>query len=476
MRIPSLNYTLFFVIAAGGWYLLPRRQKRLWLMAAGLAFYAFVDWHQLPFLIGAALVSYAAALAAETRWLGKRRLWTALGLVCLLGTLFVCKYFNFFYGSLFPGFEGLRLPLPPGLSFYCFGACAYLIDVQREKLPAQRSIVDLTAFLAFFPVLLAGPVGRAREFLPQLREPPTFDAARVRAGGMRFLRGMFKKLVVADTLGLLVDAAYADPTAVSGGAMLVAVLAYPLQIYLDFSGYSDMAIGCAEMLGLRVTENFKAPYLSRSIKEFWKKWHISLTDWFREYLYIPLGGSRMGKARTALNVLIVFAVSGLWHGAAWTFIVWGLLNGLYQVAGSLTLPKRTAVKARLRIPENGPLTVAAQGLLTFLLVTVAWIFFRSESLPQAVYVFKHILLIFRDGFGLWSAAALLPLRRWLLLIPVLLLCLWEDICISRGGRLPSERAVGLRYWGAAAALLLATAIFGVYGPGIDAREFVYFQF
>ena len=412
----------------------------------------------------------------EARWLGRRRLWCALGLVCLLGTLFVCKYFNFFCGTVLPGFTGVRLPLPPGLSFYCFGAAAYLLDVQREKIPAERSVVDLAAFVAFFPALLAGPVGRAREFLPQLKEPPAFDALRVRAGGMRFLQGMFKKLVVADSLGLLVDAAYADPTVVSGGAMLVAVLAYSIQIYLDFSAYSDMAIGCAEMLGLRVTENFRAPYLSRSVKEFWKKWHISLTDWFREYLYIPLGGSRKGKARTALNVLIVFAVSGLWHGAAWTFVIWGLLNGAYQVAGSLTQPLRARIKARLRIPEHGRLTAAAQGVVTFLLVTAAWIFFRAESLPQAVYVIKHILLIVRYGFGAASAAALLPLRRWLLLIPALLLCLWEDVRIARGRRLPSERAEGFFYWGVAAALLFVTALFGVYGPGIDAREFVYFRF
>lgn len=476
MSIPSLKYTVFFFLAAAGWYLLPRRIRRLWLLAAGLAFYACTGVRYLPFLVGAALVAYGAGLATEARWLGKRRLWTVLGLIALLGTLFLCKYFNFFCGIILPGFAGLRLALPPGLSFYCFGACAYLIDVYREKLRAERSVVDLTAFIAFFPVLLAGPVGRAREFLPQLKEPPAFDARRVRAGGMRFLQGMFKKLVVADSLGALVDAAYADPAAVSGGAMLVAVLAYSVQIYLDFSAYSDMAIGCAEMLGLRVTENFRAPYLSRSVREFWKKWHISLTDWFREYLYIPLGGSRKGKAQTALNVLIVFAVSGLWHGAAWTFIVWGLLNGAYQVAGSLTQPLRRSFRAQLHIPEDARLTAFVQGAVTFLLLTVAWVFFRAESLPQAVFIFQHILLIVRDGFGVSSAALLLPRRRWILLIPTLLLCLWEDIRIARGQRLPTERAAGLRYWGAAAALLFAVALFGFYGSGIDAREFVYFRF
>ena len=476
MSIPSLKYTVFFIAAAVGWYLLPRRLKRFWLMAAGLTFYALVDWKALPFLLGTALIAFLVARAYAARWLGRDRLWTVLGLVCLLGTLFVCKYFSFFLGTLLPGFADARMPLPPGLSFYCFGACAYLLDVQRGKLRAERSIVDLTAFIAFFPALLAGPVGRAREFLPQLKEPPAFDAARVRAGGMRFLQGLCKKLVAADSLGLLVDSAYADPSAVSGGAMLIAALAYSVQIYLDFSAYSDMAIGCAEMLGLHVTQNFRAPYLSRSVKAFWRKWHISLTDWFREYLYIPLGGSRKGRARTLLNVLIVFAVSGLWHGAAWTFVVWGALNGLYQIIGNITQPMRSAVRAHLRIPENGAFTAALQGIVTFLLLTVAWVFFRAESLTQAVYVMKHILLIVRDGFGLRSAAMLLPRRRWLLLVPMMLLCLWEDVSIAHGKRLPTERAKGFAFWGTAAALLFAAALFGVYGSGIDAREFVYFRF
>ena len=476
MRVPSLQYAAFFLIAAVGWYLLPRRLRRFWLLAAGIVFYALTGLQYLPFLVGTALVAYGAALATERRWLGKRKLWTALGLVCLLGTLFACKYFNFFCAAFAPGFAGLRIPLPPGLSFYCFGACAYLLDVQREKLPAERDVVNVGAFLTFFPVLLAGPVGRARDFLPQLKAPPDFDVGRVRAGLMRFLRGLAKKLVAADRLGMLVDAAYADPSAVSGGAMLIAVLAYSLQIYLDFSAYSDMAIGCAEMLGLAVTENFKAPYCSRTVRDFWKKWHISLTDWFREYLYIPLGGSRKGSARTALNVLIVFAVSGLWHGAAWTFVIWGLLNGVYQVAGSRTLPLRRALRARLHIPEDSPALAVFQGVVTFLLLTLAWVFFRAESLTQAVYVIKHILLIARDGFGIRSALALLTPRRWLFLLPALALCVREEICLARGRRLPADSASGFRYWGTAAALLLTAAAFGVYGPGFDAREFVYFQF
>ena len=476
MSFTGPYYILFFAAAAGGWYCFPQRLRRFWLLAAGIAFYCFAGLRFLPVLLGAALVSYLAALAAERRWLGKRRLWTCLGLLCILGALFACKYLTFFCGIVAPGAVTRGLPLPPGLSFYSFGACAYLIDVQRGKLRAERDPVDYAAFLAFFPALLAGPVGRAREFLPQLKQPPAFDAARVKAGALRFAWGAFQKLVAADCIGLLVDAAYADPAAVSGGATLAAALAYSVQIYLDFAAYSNMAIGSAEMLGLRVTENFRAPYLSRTVKEFWKKWHISLTDWFREYLYIPLGGSRRGKARTALNVLIVFAVSGLWHGAAWTFVVWGVLNGLYQVVGSVTAPARQSLRQRLRIPEEGVVTAAVQCVVTFLLLTLTWIFFRAPSLGTAVYVIKHILLIARDGFGAASAAALLPARRWLLLVPVLALCAAEDVGVLRGRPVWKRVTEGFPYWGVMAALVLAILLFGVYGEGFDAREFVYFRF
>ena len=476
MSFTSLKYVAFFLVAAGGWYLLPLRLRRYWLLAAGLAFYAFAGLRFLPFLLGAAIVAYAAARAAESGLCGKKRLWTAAGLILLLGALFVCKYMGFLFSLIATRLTAPDLPLPPGLSFYTFGACAYLIDVQRGKLRAERSFVDVAAYLAFFPVLLAGPVGRAREFLPQLKTPPRFDGGRCRAGAMRFVRGACKKLIAADTLGQLVDNAYADPSAVSGGAMLLAALAYSLRIYWDFAAYSDMAIGCAEMLGFRVTENFRAPYLSRTVKEFWKKWHISLTDWFREYLYIPLGGSRKGSARTALNVLIVFAVSGLWHGAAWTFVLWGLLNGLFQVIGERTAPLRSRAREALRISEDGRLSAAVQGTVTFLLLTVAWIFFRAEDLPQAIYVLKHILLIVRDGFGFDSMAALLTRRQFLLLIPCLVFCVREDVLISRGVRLPADSAVGFRYWGTLAALCFLLELFGIYGPGFDAGAFVYFRF
>ena len=476
----SLKFIAFFVVAAAGWYLLPQRLRRIWLLAAGYVFYAMASAAFALLIAAGTLVSYLLARAAGSAWLGRKTLWTALGVVYTLGVLFVFKYFNFFCASILPlfgaQFSGLRLALPIGVSFFSFAICGYLFDVHSGKLAAERDLIDYANFVIFFPVLLAGPIGRAREFLPQLKSPASFDLLHVKRGALRFLWGAFKKMVVADALGILVDAAYADPSAVSGGAMLAAALAYSLQIYFDFSAYSDMAIGCADALGFRVMENFSAPYLSRTVKSFWKKWHNSLTGWFREYLYFPLGGSRKGRARTQLNVLIVFAVSGLWHGADWSFVFWGLLNGVYQVVGGLTQPLRGRVRAALKIPEDSGLLIAVQGVLTFLLLTVAWIFFRAGNMEQAVYVVKHILLIARDGFGLSSALALLPWRRAVILACALVPCVVEDVRIARGRRLAELGGTCWRFWGAAVLLALLIALFGVYGEGIDMRQFVYFQF
>ena len=480
MSFTSLKFIVFFAGAALGWYALPKRLKKPWLLLACYIFYTMVRPAFALLLEGETLVGFLCGLACEKALWGRRRLWTALGVVYTLGVLFFFKYLNFFCGMLLPlagaDFPGLSLALPVGISFFSFAVCGYLFDVYRGKLRAERSLPDFALFVAFFPTLLAGPIGKARAFLPQLKQPVVFDLYRVRRGALRFVWGAAKKMVVADLLGSFVDKAYADPLAVSGGALLLAVCCYSLQIYYDFSAYSDMAVGASEMLGFSVTENFRAPYLSATVKDFWKKWHISLTSWFREYLYFPLGGSRGGFWRTQLNVVIVFAVSGLWHGADWTFVVWGLLNGLYQAAGAVTGPFRQRLRARLGVDENSRWLRLWQGFFTFCLLTAAWIFFRADSFSQAVDVVKHILLIPRDGFGWASAARLFPLRPALLALLALLPCVLEDLVIARNRAFPAVERTSFRYWGLMLVLLLAIAVFGVYGEGFDPRDFVYFNF
>ena len=478
MRIPSLEFVGFFLLAALGWLLLPRKVRKPWLLLACYVFYYLAGGAFAFLLAGETLLGWLLALAAEKRFLGRRKLWTGLGAAAVLLTLCLFKYVRFFLSAI-PGFSPGFLTgwaVPVGISFFSFTIAGYLFDVHREKYPAERNLLDYALFAAFFPTLLSGPIERGSTLLPQIRELPSGSGEERRRGLIRFFWGAAKKLVAADTIGLYVDACYADPSAVSGGAMLFAVLLYSFQIYLDFSGYSDMAIGCGQMLGFRLTENFRAPYLTTGVKEFWRRWHISLTSWFREYLYFPLGGSRRGKTLAMVNVLIVFAVSGLWHGAGLTFILWGLLNGAFLVMGSLTLPGRKKLWQRLGLREDGALLCSVRCAITFCLITGAWILFRAESLDQGVYVVKHILLILRDGFGMESALSLLPEgQRWVVglsLVPFVA----EDAAIRMKRGQPGLLENPFLYWGAVLLLCIAVCWFGVYGMGFDTREFVYFQF
>ena len=481
MSFTTVNFIMFFAVVSVIYYLLPCRWRNYLLLAASYFFYMSAEPAFGLLLLAGTLVSYFAALAAERQLLVKRTLWTALAVLYTFGVLFFFKYARFFCVSLLAliGVEYVpewNILLPLGISFFSFSVTGYLFDVHRGKLAAEKNFVHYAVFVSFFPTLLAGPIGRAREFLPQLKAVRGFSTDHLRRGLLRFIVGAAKKMVLADTLGIFVGAAYADPSAVSGGALLLAAICYSVQIYIDFAAYSDMAVGTAEILGFSVTENFRAPYLSASVQSFWKKWHISLTSWFREYLYFPLGGSRRGMARAMLNVLIVFAVSGLWHGAAWTFVVWGLLNGAYQVVGRLTEPLRLRLRGRLGISEDARLLLLWRGLFTFALITATWIFFRAASIDQAVYIIKRILLILRDGFGWEGITNVFPKRQLLLVFVTLIPCVCEDIRIARGREFPMPKSAGWLYWGSILVLLLLISIFGVYGEGFDPQEFVYFNF
>ena len=477
MSFVTLKFLAFFALLTLLYWLLPQKLRKIWLLIGCYAFYTLGNGAFALLLASDTLLTFFCAIAAERELLGKRKLWTGLGIAFLLGGLFCFKYASFLWETVL-GMKTQPLAawvLPMGISFFTFSICGYLFDVGAGKIQAEKNLLNYGVFAAFFPTLPAGPINRAAEFLPQLHGESRYDAARMRRGFLRFVLGMAKKLVAADNIGLYVDAAYADPTAVSYGAMLVAALLYSFQIYLDFSACTDMAVGCAQMLGYAVPENFHAPYLSRSVRAFWKKWHISLTDWFRQYLYFPLGGSRKGKARTWLNILIVFAVSGLWHGAGYTFLLWGLLNGCYQIVELLLAPVGKRLRQRLHIREDNRILSLLQGIVTFLLVSAAWVLFRSESLTQAVYVGKHILLVLRDGFGSAEALKLVGSRQLVLIGVCLLLLLWEDVRKLRSRNADIENRP-FAYWGVILLLALGISFFGVYGIGFDAQEFVYFQF
>jgi len=464
MNFLTLTFLIFFPVTLLCRWLLPRLWQPVLLLLANAVFTLWAGPVPGLFLAAGILVSWGCGFGAAR---GKhRRLFPALTLVWCFGQLFVFKYLEPITGT------GPGLAMPLGISFYSFTLVGYVLDVYRGKLAPERNLLRFAVFGSFFPSLLSGPINRAGDLLPQLRERGSFDSAAFKEGLWRFLTGAAKKLVVADLLGAVVDAVYADPLAFGGGMWLVTAALYSLQIFVDFSAYSDMAVGTARMLGVRLTENFRAPYLSRDVKTFWKRWHTSLTGWFRDYLYVPLGGSRRGTARTYLNVLIVFAVSGIWHGAGWAFLCWGLLNGLFQVIGGLTLPLRQRLRRALRIGEENRALLLWRGFLTFCLITVTWVFFRAASLPEALFALERIARIPLDGFGPLSA---LPGKRELLVGAAGLVCvLIGDIRIRRGTAGAPKGT--WRYWLLCALVVAAALLLGRYGPGFDAKDFVYFRF
>lgn len=400
MLFNTLHFGYFFILVAALFFALPRRQRWIFLLLCNFFYYFCFKAEYLILLIIAIGVSWWSALRIEEHGEreGGRRAWLVFSLVVNIGILLTFKYFNFFSRTIMDVSAALGGPLqvpllkwvlPVGISFYTFSASSYVIDVFRRKLPAERHLGLYAAYVSFFPNIVSGPIERAPNLLPQFRKPLEFDGARVASGLRLMLWGFFKKLVVADRLAIYVNAVFNNPDPHSGATNLVASLFFTFQIYCDFSGYTDIAIGVARTLGFDLKKNFDRPYFSRSIPEFWRRWHISLSSWFRDYLYIPLGGSRVSVPRAYLNLFIVFFVSGMWHGANWTFLIWGGLHGLYAVSSKFTQGRRDRLAAALRIPAG--LRRAFAVFFTFMLANFAWIYFRAADLATANLMVARIL-------------------------------------------------------------------------------------
>lgn len=395
----------FFAIILVIYYILPINLRWGLLLAASGVFYASADWRMLVLIGGSIVLSYAAGLKIERARTDKeKRVWLTMCIFLLTAVLFVFKYFNFFTQSVnsllgLAGLESrsfvLKLTVPLGISYYTFKLISYLVDIYRRKIPAERHLGYFALYVSFFPQILCGPIERAGYFLPQLKEGCRFEENLFADGIERLIIGLFKKLVIADRLAGYVSTVFVTPLNYPALASIMAVFFYSIQIYCDFSGYSDLAIGMAQMFGIRTKENFSYPYFSKNIKEFWKRWHISLSSWLRDYVYIPLGGSRKGKLRTKLNLMITFLVSGLWHGSSWSFVFWGGLHGLWNMISS---PKKEQVPLWRQI---------LQTLLTFCGVTLTWIFFRAETLTAALVMIKHGVLDFGVSIA-QITASLLP--------------------------------------------------------------------
>lgn len=397
MLYNSLQFLVFFIVITIVYFQLPWRGRWMLLLGASCYFYmAFVPKY-IVILGFTIIIDYIAGIQIEKAKGYHRRLWLIASLVANVSILGVFKYFNFFvinvnaalfYAGMPTALPFLNFLLPIGLSFHTFQAMSYTIEVYRGNQKAERHFGIYSLYVMFYPQLVAGPIERPQNVLHQFHETHPFDAEKLKSGLMQMAFGLFKKIVIADRLALVVDGAYGKVGSHNSTTLLIGTIFYAFQIYCDFSGYSDIGIGAARVMGFDLLRNFDQPYTARSIPEFWRRWHISLSTWFRDYLYIPLGGNRVKYSRRLLNILFVFLVSGLWHGASWTFIIWGALHGFYQVIGQLWnkyFPSREALE----------LTLAKKIwdlVITFGLVTFAWIFFRAHDVKEAFLVVYKLLV------------------------------------------------------------------------------------
>jgi alginate O-acetyltransferase complex protein AlgI len=398
MLFNSLDFLLFFTIVVIVYFSIPHKYRWFFLLIASFYFYASINMEYTILLIISILSIYIASLQIErTANLKIKKLCLITCILVNLGMLILFKYFNFFSQNITYLSKELNLSfeishldflLPIGISFYVFMAISYIIDVYQNKTKVEKNLGLIALYLSFFPHLVAGPIMRANELIPQFYETYEFEVSRVSDGLKLMLWGLFKKVVIADRLALYVDLVYANPTNFDGFTFIVATFFFAIQIYCDFSGYCDIAIGCAQILGYNLPDNFNRPYSSKSILDFWRRWHISLYTWLRDYIYIPLGGSRVPKPRYFINILTVFLISGLWHGANWTYIVWGLILGIFAIITIIAAPISLFVQRICRFKALYDFICIS---ITFCMVSFAWIFFRSNSISEALYIISQII-------------------------------------------------------------------------------------
>ena len=387
MRFNSVHFLIFFPIVVLGYFVVPKKIKNLWLLIA--SYYFYMSWKPVYALLifFSTLSTYLRGLAIDkSKSKAGAKAVLAVNIIINIAILFYFKYFNFFIEiitSLVPGLQlqqNNNLLAVVGISFYTFQSLGYSIDVYRKKVPAEKNFLTYALFVSFFPQLVAGPIERSENLLPQLKKTYKFDYNRVTDGLVLMAWGFFKKMVIADGCGKIVDIVFDNISSYGGLRFMIAAVLFAFQIYGDFSGYSDIAIGAANVIGIKLMKNFDHPYFAQNPVDFWRRWHISLSGWFMDYVYIPLGGSRKGKLRTAFNLMVTFLVSGLWHGANLTYVVWGGINGLYNII------YRFMPKPKNKIKRLAPLKI----LGTFLLVDFSWIFFRAANLSDAVYIVKNL--------------------------------------------------------------------------------------
>ena len=490
MVFNSYSFLIFFPIVVLVNFLIPKKTQYLWLLVASYYFYMNWDARYVLLLLFSTTVTYLCGLVIERTTLPKtKKMALAVGFVLNIGVLFFFKYFDFAIETvnLLLSGTGLSVPnpdfnilLPVGISFYIFQALSYIMDVYRKEITAEKNFLKYALFVSFFPQLVAGPIERSKNLIRQVNETHRFDYEKMRDGLLIMSWGYFLKLVIADRVAIIVDTVYGSYTEYGGVYLIVASVLFAVQIYCDFAGYSTIAIGAAKILGFQLMENFNCPYFSRSIAEFWRRWHISLSSWFRDYLYIPLGGNRKGTVRKYVNIMIVFLVSGLWHGAAGTYVVWGFIHGLYQVIGALTRPVRDKLNVLFDMKPESIGHRLMSGLVTFALVDFAWIFFRAESLGAAVEIIKSMVHIGNISI-LWNGALYelgVSARGFQIMLLSIAVLLVADFMKYKGiqvRKLILEQELWCR-WICYIVIVMFIMIFGIWGGSYDAASFIYFQF
>jgi alginate O-acetyltransferase complex protein AlgI len=483
MFFNSIQFLFFFFVVTITYFAIPYRYRWLLLLCASYIFYASFKPGYVPLLIGLTLINYYAALRMGDRQPAKRKGYLIFCLVSNIVLLLLFKYYNFFTQSLTTFFGqyyvSLDIPalgwlLPVGISFYIFKNMSYAIDVYRGEKTPERHVGFYALYVAFFPQLLAGPIERSTRLIPQLHEKFDFDYERVTRGLKFVLWGLFMKCVIADTMAMLVDPVYNSPRQYDGMHLMLATVFYAFQIYCDFAGYSHIAIGAAEVFGYKTMQNFNHPYVAQSIADFWRRWHISLSIWLRDYLYIPLGGNRVPAARLYFNLFVVFLICGLWHGANWTFIVWGVIHGLYLIFSLMTRGIRNGMCRMLKLSEAPRLHRVLKVIVTFSLASFAWIFFRANSMPDALYIVSHLTAQWGNVAAMAQSPYWTSLRFEFLVGMASLAVLFIAYQLQRRGNFIevfSRRPIWLR-WSVYYAAIVVILLFG----NIGAKPFIYFQF
>lgn len=494
MLFNSLDFMIFFPIVVLVYFIIPKKIRYIWLLVA--SYYFYMCWNaEYALLMGTStLITYISGLlldkASKT---GTKKLVVALSFVSNIGILVFYKYFDFILENINAVLKTMNaelvsnpfdIILPVGISFYTFQALSYTMDVYRGEIKAEKNPLRYALFVSFFPQLVAGPIERSKNLLNQVKEIEhikVWNYDRVANGLMQMVWGLFQKMVIADRISIFVDSIYANLYAAGTFETIFAAIGFSIQIYCDFAAYSTIAIGAAKVMGFELMENFNTPYFATSIKDFWRRWHISLSSWFRDYLYIPLGGNRKGKIRKYFNLLLTFFVSGLWHGAAWTYVVWGVLHGLLQIISEVISPLKEKIYDFFKIDRKTFSFKLGQILVTFSITTLAWVFFRAETLSEAIEFFERMFtrfnpwVLFDESIYNWG---LDRMETDILFVALIIMFLIEVLKYVKNIGFSDFMVKQIFWfrWIVIIGMIVGILVYGQYGINFDSNQFIYFQF